>query len=94
MKYEKVKNILTMENLENNIIRIEEYVEMGKMNVSSINNKEIFWQYIRKYGDDDCRYAHREGTEKRNANAILIDGYLSNIQNECGDINVNFEVKI
>lgn len=94
MKYEKIKNILTMENLENNIIRIEEYIEMGKMNVSSINNKEIFWQYIRKYGDGDYRHTHREGIEKGNANAILIDGYLSNIQNECGDINVNFEVKI
>ena len=96
MKYGKIKNILTAENLENNIIRTEEYIEMGKMNVSSINNKEIFWQYIRKYGDDDYRYAHREGMEKRNANAILIDGYLSNIQsdNEYSDIYVNFEVEI
>lgn len=94
MKYKKIKNILTVENLENNIIRIEEYIEMGKMNVSSINNKEIYWQYIRKYGGGDYRYAHREGTEKRNANAILIDGYLSNIQNEYGDIFVNFEVEI
>lgn len=50
MKYEKIKNALSAENLENNIIRTEEYIEMGKMNVSSINNKEIFWQYIHKYG--------------------------------------------
>jgi hypothetical protein len=33
MKYGKIKNILTAENLENNIVRIDEYIEMGKMNL-------------------------------------------------------------
>lgn len=96
MKYGKIKNILTAENLENNIIRTEDYIELGKMNVSSIENKEIFWQYIHKYGAGDYRYAHREGVEKGNADAILIDGFLSDIQSddEYDNIYTNFEIDL
>ena len=44
MKIEKIKEYLTEENLKENIIRTETF-KCGKMNVSLINYKEIYWKY-------------------------------------------------